>query len=101
MVNRFQYKHGLNTCIAVGARLAAKARLVLVYPGLDGILIEPECNTSTIGESFVIVFPVTDAVKLFFLSHKLNITALPHPRYLCSNAPCSLSNCGSYRIGLQ
>src|SRR5262245_12809459 len=79
MVNCFQHKHGLNAGRAISARLAALASPVMVQPGADAIIIKPEGDTSALSESFVIVFPVTDAVLQFVFSHKLNITALPHP----------------------
>jgi hypothetical protein len=62
----------------------------VIDPGINSIFIEPESDATAIRESFVIVFPVADAVLLLFLFHKLNITALPHPCYLCSNATLSI-----------
>ena len=85
VVNLLKPQHSLNVGRGVGARLAAFARPSVIKLGAEESIIKAESNTSTIGESFVIFRPVTDAVELFFLSQKLNISALPHPLYLRSN----------------
>ena len=89
MINSLEHEHALKASIAVGARFAAKARPLMIEPRVYYMLIEPEGEATTIAKSFVILRPVTDAVLLLFLSHKLNITALPRPCYLCSNASCA------------
>jgi hypothetical protein len=62
------------------------AGLCVIEPGLNRDIIKPKGDATSQSQSFVILFPVLDAVLLLFLFHKLNITASPHPRYLCSNA---------------
>ena len=86
MINSLEREHTLKAGRAIGARFTALTGARVIDPGFNSTFIEPESDTSAIRESFVIVFPVTDAVLLFVFSHKLNITALSHPCYLCSNA---------------
>ena len=86
MEDGFEDEHAFNAGIAIGARFAAQAGLFVVEPGFYRVAIKPEGKASPVNESRVILRPVTDAVLLFVFSHKLNITALPHPCYLCSNA---------------
>src|ERR1044072_969615 len=62
-------------------RRARATRLSRVDPGVNYRLVNPECETSAASESFVIVFPVTDAVDGFgfLLVHSFRISASPHP----------------------
>lgn len=48
---------------------------LVIEPRPHGLLIKPECETSTYNECFVIFFPVTDARLLFglYLCHTLRL----------------------------
>ena len=82
MINRLEQGHTFDASIAVGSRFTALTVPVVI----NSTFIGPESDATAIRESFVILRPVAGAALLVFLFHKLNITASPHPRYLCSNA---------------
>jgi len=67
--------------VGVEAGLAAAARGVRVEPGINGRLVEPQGEASTLNEGGVILAPVLDAVRGFgiLLFHKLRLPASPHP----------------------
>lgn len=67
------------------------AALFVVEPGCNSIFGKPECYATAIGESFVILRPVTDAVLLLFLLfHRLRITVSPHPLLFMQQRPAFL-----------
>ena len=67
--------------VSILERRARAATLSSIDPGVDNRLVNPECETSATAESFVIVFPVTDAVNGlgFLFVHSIRIPASPHP----------------------
>ena len=66
MVDRLQGEHALNRGCSIEQRSAALTGALLIERQVDGLLIEPDGETSAVDERFVIVFPVPDTVLLLF-----------------------------------
>jgi hypothetical protein len=65
MINLAQEQRAENGCIRVGAPSSSTSGTRVIEPGIGSTRVDPEGETTTLDESFVIVTPVADALLLF------------------------------------
>ena len=81
MVNFFQSRHAEDGRVGIECRLASLARPHMVVPRSKNIFTDPDGETSALSESFVILTPVTETVRLLgsLFCHTSKIPAAPSP----------------------
>lgn len=81
VINLRHSRHALNRYVGVGARSAALARPPSAAPLRDHLVADPQRQTSTPDNGFVIFSPVTETVGRFgfLLFHTKRLPTLPSP----------------------
>jgi hypothetical protein len=81
VINLRQSRHAEDGRVRVSARHTAPARALMLAPLYEDVIVDPQRQTSTPDESFVIFSPVTETVlSLGFLArHNSRLPALPPP----------------------
>ena len=80
MIDLSELEGAEDGCIRVGAASAATMWRVSIEPDISRASVNPKGETSALGQSFVIVLPVADAVlALSFFGHASNLADVSPP----------------------